>query len=60
VQAGLPVEQIRDRFEVEAFGAIRWKSTPGSSAPQRSPIGRPSSAVNAMLVALLGPPEPWM
>ena len=29
--------------------------TPGSSAPQRVPIGRPSTAVNPMVLATLRP-----
>ena len=32
-------------------------STPGSIAPVRVPIGRPSTAVNPIVVAMLRPPE---
>src|SRR5437764_565749 len=36
---------------------MRYSSTPGSSAPQRVPIGRPSTAVKPMVVATLWPPR---
>ncbi len=32
-------------------------STPGSSEPERVPIGRPSTAVKPIVVATLCPPE---
>ncbi len=31
-------------------------TTPGSSAPQRVPIGRPSTAVKPIVLAMLRPP----
>ena len=35
--------------------SIRYKITPGSTAPQRVPIGSPSAAVNPIVVAMLRP-----
>jgi hypothetical protein len=37
--------------------SMRYKTTPGSSVPQRVPIGRPSAGVNPMVVATLRPPS---
>jgi hypothetical protein len=34
---------------------MRYTITPGSSAPQRVPIGSPSAGVNAIVVATLRP-----
>ena len=36
--------------------SIRYSSTPGSSEPQRVPIGRPSSDEKPIVVATLRPP----
>ena len=36
--------------------SIRYSITPGSMAPQRVPIGRPSTAVKPMVLAMLRPP----
>ena len=37
--------------------SIRYSSTPASSAPARVPIGRPSTAVNPIVLAMLLPPS---
>ncbi len=36
--------------------SIRYSTTPGSRLPQRVPIGRPSAAVNPIVLATLRPP----
>ena len=35
--------------------SIRYRITPGSSAPQRVPIGKPSTAVKPIVLATLRP-----
>ena len=52
-QAGLVIQQIGELLDAQLFRSIRCSSTPGSSAPQRVPIIRPSRAEKPIVVATL-------
>ena len=50
------VEQLLERARVHAVLVHQVEQDPGSIAPQRVPIARPSSAVKPIVVATLRPP----